>query len=214
VAIGRPSEINEIGNEVGEALSFTALAVEEPNLGFTSLAGRDEGEGLSVGAPAGMFGGDAFGGHGEGIAAGGGDHPDAGFGFVGLEGGFVDRVGDPLGIGAELGVVDGLDLEVVVDGDGARRGSLGERGKIIAKRRGAECTETERTDGREKLHADGSWTRLLANPNKCEERKAEFSTGAEEYEGWEECKSRDGARFRATIGMVLLEDACARGNTG
>jgi hypothetical protein len=122
VAIGRPSEINEIRNKVGEALSFTALAVEEPNLGFASLAGRDEGEGLSVGAPARVGGGDALGGHGKGVAAGGGDYPDAGFIFVGLQSGFVHGVGDPLGVEAELGVVDGLNLKVVVDGDRARRG--------------------------------------------------------------------------------------------
>jgi hypothetical protein len=137
-AIGRPSEINEIRNEVGEALSFTALAVKEPNLGFASSACRDEGEGLSVGAPAGMLGGDAFGGHGKRLVTGRGDHPDAGFGFVGLEGGFINGVGDPLGVRAELGVVDGLDLEVVVDGDSAWRGGLGGGGVRAAKRRNAE----------------------------------------------------------------------------
>ena len=67
----------------------------------------------------------AVGGKRNGIAAGSGDHPDAGFGFVCLKRGGVDLVGDPLGVGAELGVVDGLDAEVVVDGDGAGASMIG-----------------------------------------------------------------------------------------
>jgi len=50
-------------------------------------------------------------------------------------------------VGAELRVVDGLDLEVVVDGDGAWGGSLGVRGERIAKGRDAEYTETKRGEG-------------------------------------------------------------------
>ena len=43
-------------------------------------------------------------------------------------------------------------------------------------------------------------TRLDANPNECEEQKAEFSTGAEEEEGWVGCECRDGVTVGGQIG--------------
>jgi len=145
--VGSPRKIFHILSCFSQLLGFAALAVEEPDLFFAFVAFGEESEELAVGTPARMLGGDAFGGHGEGFAAGGGDHPDAGFVLVSLERSFVDRVGDPLAVWAKLGVVDGLDLEVVVDGDGSGSGGLGGREERITKRREAEYAETEKRTG-------------------------------------------------------------------
>ncbi len=110
------------------------------------VAFGEEGEEFAVGTPARVGGGDAFGGHRERVAAGDGDHPDARFGFVGLQGGLVNGEGDPLAVRTELGVVDGLDLEIVVDDDGARGGCLGRGRQSAAKRTDTEYTETESSD--------------------------------------------------------------------
>ena len=171
--VRRPCEVFHILNCFSELLSFAALAIEEPDLFLAFVAFGEEGEGFAVVAPARVLGGDAFGGHGEGVTARGGDHPDAGFGFVGFEAGFIDGVGDPLAVGAELRVVDGLDLEVVVYGDGARGGSLGRGGKRQAKRGDAEYTETERSGGWEELHADDS----LAGMRACKIKGASLAQG-------------------------------------
>ena len=83
LAVGGPGEIVDVLNGLGEALGFAAHAVEEPNLRLAFVALGEEGEILSVGAPAGMRRRNFFGGHdGIGIAAGGRGHPDAGLGLV------------------------------------------------------------------------------------------------------------------------------------
>ncbi len=69
-----------------------------------------------------------FRGHGDGLAARGGDHPDAFFALVVLQDGSSDRVRHPLGVGAQLGIPDFANLEEIVDSDGARRRGLLSRG--------------------------------------------------------------------------------------
>jgi hypothetical protein len=121
-AIGRPGEVFDVLRGFSEALSFSAAKIKEPDLGLTLVAFREESDGFAIGAPAGMRGGDAFGGESDGIAAGARDHPDALFVFVGLEDGGLDDVGDGLSVGAQLRVMNFTDLKIVVNGDRARRG--------------------------------------------------------------------------------------------
>jgi len=71
--VGGPFEIVDTLGDVGELLRFAAAAIEEPDLIFTTVARGAEGEIFSVGAPARVAGGDAFGGEGDGIAAMNGD---------------------------------------------------------------------------------------------------------------------------------------------
>src|SRR5882672_9127242 len=127
-AVGRPSKVVDVLRRLGEALSFSAAETEEPNLSLTLVALGEEGDGFAVGTPARVRGGDAFSGESDGVAASARDHPDAVFVLVRLEDSGFDGVGDPLGVGTQLGVVNGADLKIVVDGDGARSrsGLLGE----------------------------------------------------------------------------------------
>ena len=69
---------------VGEVLGFATEAVEQPDLGLAFVALGKESDEFAVGAPAGVRRGDAFGGQGDGFAAGGGNHPDAFFVFVSI----------------------------------------------------------------------------------------------------------------------------------
>ena len=81
-AVRRPNEIVDVLGCVGEALSFTAGAVEEPDLRLAFVAGGKEGEVLAVGAPPRVRGGDALGGHRDSVAASSGDSPDAVLGLI------------------------------------------------------------------------------------------------------------------------------------
>jgi hypothetical protein len=76
-AVGRPLKVIHTLSGVGQAEGFPATAVKEPHLVLASIAGREEGEVFAVGTPTGMRGGDALGGHRNGIAAMGRDHPEA-----------------------------------------------------------------------------------------------------------------------------------------
>jgi len=106
-------------------LSFASKAVQEPDLRLSFIAGGQEGQPFSVGAPASVRGADAFAGEGDGFAARRCDHPDARFALVFFHVRRGDGVGDPAGIGTDLWVVDLADLEVICDGDRARgRGRL------------------------------------------------------------------------------------------
>jgi len=74
-AVGGPGEFFDILSGVSKLLGFAALAIEEPDLRFAFVAFGQESQEFAVGTPAWMGGRDAFGGHGEGFAAGSGDHP-------------------------------------------------------------------------------------------------------------------------------------------
>src|SRR5882724_7831422 len=126
-AVGRPSKVVDVLRRLGEALSFSAAETEEPNLSLTLVALGEEGDGFAVGTPARVRGGDAFGGESDGVATGARDHPDALFVLVGLEDGGLDGIGDRLGVGAQLRVMNFTDPKVVVNCNGAwrERGLLG-----------------------------------------------------------------------------------------
>jgi len=64
------------------------------------VASGEEGEVFAVGAPAWVRRGDALGGEGDGIAAMGGDHPEALLVLVVLEDTGSNGISDPLAIGA------------------------------------------------------------------------------------------------------------------
>jgi hypothetical protein len=118
--------------DFGEALCFTAAAIEEPDLALASVARGEKGEIFAVGAPSGVRGGDSFDGHGDGIAAMSGDYPEALLAFIFLKHAGSDGIGDPLAVGAQFGLSDIADLEVVVDGDAA--GSAWSRGRWLGGR--------------------------------------------------------------------------------
>lgn len=136
--VGRPGEIVDILNGVRKLLGIAAEAVQEPDLRFAVVALGKKGKELAVGTPAGMGGRVGCGGERERVAAGCWDHPNACFVFVGLESSGVDRIGDPLAIGAELGIMDAEDAEVVVDRDWARR-----RGRELSRSGGRDCESGE-----------------------------------------------------------------------
>jgi hypothetical protein len=122
-AVGRPNEVLHILRSAGETFRFAAADIEKPDLGLAFVACGKESDGFAVRTPARVGGGNARGGEGAAFAACDGSHPDAGFVLVLLERGSLHGVGNVLGVGAELGVADGFDLEIVVDGDGAKGGS-------------------------------------------------------------------------------------------
>ena len=74
-----------------------------------------------------------------------------------------DGVGDPLAVGAELGVVNFADLEIVVNGDGARSGTgcLSEKrtGEYQNQRKNESCEKTE-------LHSNDPLRGLWSAKNK------------------------------------------------
>jgi hypothetical protein len=108
--------------EVGEAFGFSTVARKEPDLRLAFFAGGEEGDGAALRTPAGVRGGDASRSERKSFAAGGGHHPDALFVLVFVEEGGLDCIGDETGVRAELGIADGANPEIVVNGDGSGSG--------------------------------------------------------------------------------------------
>ncbi len=103
-AVRRPFEVVNTLGGVGEVSGFAAKTVEKPDLGFAIVSRGEEGEIFAIGAPARMRGGDAFGGHGNGIAAVGRNHPEALLVLIFLEHAGAHGIGDPLTIGTQFGL--------------------------------------------------------------------------------------------------------------
>jgi len=148
-AIRGPFEVVNALRNVSEVSGFTSEAAEQPDLGLAIVSCGEESEVLAVGAPAGMRGRDAFGGQGDGIAAVGGDHPEALLVLVFLEHAGAHGVGDPLAIGTQFGLGDFANLEVVVNGDVAGRGGSRLGGRFLrlcvyrkTQSQGRECDST------------------------------------------------------------------------
>src|SRR5258708_4292067 len=80
-----------------------------------------------------MRGGDSFGGKGNGIATASGDHPKTLLVLIFLEHSGSNGVGHPLAVGTQLGLGDVANLEVIVNGYGARSGRSRLRGCFLSK---------------------------------------------------------------------------------
>src|SRR6266478_344414 len=123
--------VNALGT-VGEVSGFATEAIEKPNLGLAIVSSGEKGNVLAVGAPARVGGGDAFGGQGNGITAVIRDHPETLLILVFLKHAGAHSVCDPLAIGAQFGLRDFADLEIIVNGDvagsGGSNGGSGLRG--------------------------------------------------------------------------------------
>src|SRR6266436_2672903 len=123
--------VNALGT-VGEVSGFATEAIEKQNLGLAIVSSGEKGNVLAVGAPARVGGGDAFGGQGNGITAVIRDHPETLLILVFLKHAGAHSVCDPLAIGAQFGLRDFADLEIIVNGDvagsGGSNGGSGLRG--------------------------------------------------------------------------------------
>ena len=72
LAVGRPAEVFDVLDGLGELLGLAAQPIEEVDLRLALVTLGKKGEKLVVGRPAGVIRGDAFRGQRDGIATGGG----------------------------------------------------------------------------------------------------------------------------------------------
>src|SRR6266436_5299111 len=183
-----PGEVIHVLRSVRQALSLPAEAVQKPDLGFAFVSGGKKGEVLAVGAPAGMGGGNSFGGHGHRFAAANGNPPDALFVLVLLEEGRLDGVGDPLAVRAQLRVADLADLEVVVNRNRPRRGRG--RLRVSGGRWDENCAEQDQPSG--ELHQEDSFMGNRAETNRRVYHKPRRRTARRSNRVWSPVWTRRG----------------------
>jgi len=149
--------------------------------------------------------GDAFGGESNGVAAGARDHPNALFVRVGLQDSGLDDVGDRLGVGAQLRVMNFTDPKVVVYRDGR-----GERVGCWARANGVSTRTVRKTARRDTSlirRAPSDWflnarskRRSLSQPLSRDGAEEETGSSAERA-----CReARDGCRRTARSGEKIF----------